>query len=321
MISLRNVFCFIVLTSISQLSFAGYVISSALWNTKTIPVCWEDFSDSLSAHRNIAKSAVENSWAQHSSLTFTGWGECTSNSQGIRIQANVPGVPSNSDSSAITGMVEMVLNLGTGCSTDNCRKIVTIHEFGHALGLQHEQNRDDSTSCKPPAGRDGDIKIGPYDIDSVMDYCNLYSKTGLSEGDKAAINTLYPIEGSTEEHLVNRYFINFHKRIADPGGLAYWTGVLENAGCSANSMGQVIKSFVNSNEYYTRIENIIYGDQEFEVVKNMYRGALRRKQDTAGFNFYASKLKFEGMTYLELAEIFVTSPEFFSKAPGWCADF
>ncbi len=117
---------------------------------------------------------------------------------------------------------EQLITLGAGCSTGS-----TIHEIGHALGLWHEQSREDRDNfvtinfANIQAGMahnfnqhitDGD-DIGRYDYGSIMHYPRnafainpnvdtitprpdpnvpIGQRTGLSAGDVAAINSLYP---------------------------------------------------------------------------------------------------------------------------------
>ena len=69
-------------------------------------------------------------------------------------------------------------------------KATALHEFGHAVGLQHEHERVDAKQCNNYARLVDDDRftdfIGAYDDDSVMNYCNS-NALGLSKGDVAGI--------------------------------------------------------------------------------------------------------------------------------------
>ena len=86
-----------------------------------------------------------------------------------------------------------------------------LHEFGHALGLAHENERKDANAPCTEKGYGGGISAGlmtPYDRRSVMHYqflsCGIngnYDNTGLSDWDKLALHILYPEDDFVAEYI------------------------------------------------------------------------------------------------------------------------
>ena len=179
------------------------VLRSSVWQTTTIEVHWENPQAASEQERNWVRQAVTDTWERHSQLRFVGWDAADSNSRGIRIRISDEGPHCKRLGGYLNGMVDgMVLNFNfqnwcpdCGADREGSIKKIAAHEFGHAIGFAHEQNRDDAPDwCqRERQGSNGDWYITIYDPQSIMNYCNPdWNNNGLlSDMDKLAVQTLY----------------------------------------------------------------------------------------------------------------------------------
>jgi hypothetical protein len=203
-----------------------YGDTAAMWplpfsGPLAIPVCWQDPSgpdivrngyqiteDQL---RAWTRDAIEQGWQRFANINFTGWGICPSSFTGIRVEGRSPGNPNTAAGSYThrndpTAWMHLAyVAEGRDCAAsvaamENCARYNALHEFGHALGFLHEEQRPDYTgdnclSTRAPSPNP--VTYGAYDLGSVMSYCNAISvsapnyPTELSPGDVAGIQRAY----------------------------------------------------------------------------------------------------------------------------------
>ncbi len=180
-----------------------YVDSGEIWDSLFIPVCFENLSNNVAASvKTLIKDAVTNTWQAQSHVRFTGWGTCPTdnllgNPRGIRVWANTL-VATEDDASHAVCLGECVsgdkagIELRTGGLPNTEIQRVAVHEFGHALGFAHEQNRPDAPMCRfGTQGHDGDTLATAYDPDSVMNYCDASRGPSLSAKDIEGLRKYY----------------------------------------------------------------------------------------------------------------------------------
>jgi hypothetical protein len=178
---------------VEQLEEPFNYVGAALWVPRNVNVCFMSVDDDYQATIwRVLKG--QRSWEQWGNVNLIGGGDCVRGQpfNGIRVQPSFNGdnktTPVGQD--PIGGITTVELDLEDIEDSDQLQE-VALHEFGHALGVAHEHNRnaDAGTACHIPidsmgkcpsgtaprggkceSGTEGTHTFGACDGPSIMNY-------------------------------------------------------------------------------------------------------------------------------------------------------
>ncbi len=187
-----------------------------------VPVCWE--TAGWDREKKIMRDALAATWEYYANVNFTGWGMCPATGKVALVRIviapmarNAAGVYPDSGAGGASRVGTVALSSADdknpgmnfsfapdGAGDRGRIEYVTVHEFGHLLAFEHEQDAPGNTGparCNrsiDPATQKVAVPITPYDRDSIMNYCNPDGNlTGyLTDVDIAGAQKIYGLRRS-----------------------------------------------------------------------------------------------------------------------------
>lgn len=178
-----------------------------LWLRTDFPlsVCFQSTSNAIQADKDAVRQAVESSWVAQSNgvVSFSGWDTCTNDDTGADVKVFIDS--SVTRSSAPVGTTNANsgrrVALRSSGSPDNTGLLYAYrHEFGHVLGLQHEQAHPDKALLDAACADVEDIGTATvfsgYDYDAMMNYCAGRKADHLTDQEEMFLEMAYRSEST-----------------------------------------------------------------------------------------------------------------------------
>lgn len=191
---------------------ALYAASKLKFPKQQMTVCWVNPEEAAPADLLLVQKYVTKSWDDNIDVDFVWTDEKCGGCEDVRIQISdeIPyAILGAWKRSGMDNLPTMFLNFSflnaqrscnmNSTKREQCIRSDAVHEFGHALGFLHEQNRTDTPEwCLNRMDQDGldglegDIQSPKWDADSIMNYCS--NAVNASETDIKMAQEIYGVE-------------------------------------------------------------------------------------------------------------------------------
>jgi hypothetical protein len=129
----------------------------------------------------------------------------------------------------------------------------------------------------------GSLSVGTHTIKIVVDSTNAVDESNETDNEYTKTITIAS-PGTIYIDTVQKIFIGYYQRSADPSGLIFWAAKLE---AKAGNLNEIIAAFANSAESQA-LYGTIKSSNISTVVNSIYNALFCRSAEAAGLNYYVN---------------------------------